>query len=186
MQIKRFLLVAAVLATTACEDPFASLDWDPAPVQLMLFSASRPEYVGRLSAFDLAGVPPRAVAIETEAGAGTWDVLLIDSEGGLALAPPAIFPGVESEAGVAVILNRPFDDVVEAPSGDEAYSLTPVMLRLDAVYVLRSRPVRCSTNTGPVYAKIRPVAINVAEGSFTFDYVENPNCGDRDLVPAED
>jgi hypothetical protein len=142
--------------------------------------------VGRVSAFDLGGVPPRAVAIETEAGAGTWDILLIDQNGGLALAPAALFPGVESEAGVAIILNETFDAVVRAPGEDERYSLEPVQLRLDAVYVLRSRQVSCATSSGPVYAKVRPIEINVAAGTFTFEYVDNPNCGDRDLVPAED
>ena len=93
---------------------------------------------------------------------------------------------MESEAGVAVILNRAFDSVEQAPEDDDSYSLTPVAIRMDAVYVLRSRPVRCSTGTGPIYAKVRPLTIDVAGGSFTFEYVENPNCGDRDLVPAED
>jgi hypothetical protein len=181
-----FLLVAVALTTTACEDPFASLDWDPAPVQLTLYSASRAEYVGRVSAFDLGGVPPRAVAIETEAGAGTWDILLVDEDGGLALAPAAIFPGVESKAGVATILNRSFDDVTAAPGGDAPYSTTPVPLQMNAVYVLRSRSVGCTVSSGPVYAKVRPLEIDVAAGTFTFEYVDNPNCGDRDLVPSED
>ena len=73
-----------------------------------------------------------------------------------------------------------------APGGDSPYSLEPVQLTMNAVYVLRSRPVACTTSRGPVYAKVRPIEINVAAGTFTFEYVDNPNCGDRDLVPAED
>jgi hypothetical protein len=178
----KYLLAAAVLLTTACSDPFASQDWDGTAVQATLYSASRDSYVGRPSAFDLASSPPRVVAIESEAGAGSWDVILVDSANGLALESAATFEGITSRARIAVINNTSFDNVGSAPGDTTKYSIGPVPLTLGSVYVIRSRTASCALQAGPIYAKLQPTAIDVTTGTFTFNYVANPNCNDRSLT----
>jgi hypothetical protein len=53
---------------------------------------------------------------------------------------------------------------------------------MDQVYVIKSRTASCALTAGPIYAKLKPVQIDVANGVFKFTYVDNPNCNDRSLV----
>lgn len=182
----RYFLAAATLMTTACSDPFASVAWDDTPTEATLYSASRDSYVGRASAFDLAASPPRVIAIESEAGAGSWDVVLIDSGNGLALESAATFDGVFSKARIATITNTAFDLVASAPKDTTAYSAGPVLLSLGAVYVIKSRTATCALTQGPIYAKLQPLEIDVAKGLFRFNFVDNPNCNDRSLIAPAD
>ena len=174
-----------VFLTTACEEPFGVVDWTDDPVHVTLYSASREAYVGRPSVFDLASLPPRALPVEGEVGAFAWDFVLIDYQGGLALAPASTVDGIESRAGIATMSGSAFDKVVRAPGDSAAYSRQPVKLQTGVVYVLRSRPTTCTITTGVIYAKIEPVQLDVANGIFEFKYVDNPNCGDRSLVPED-
>lgn len=169
--------------TTACSDPFASVAWDGTPVEATLYSASRDSFVGRPSALDLASSPARTVVIESEAGAGTWDIVLIDSGSGLAIESAATFEGVVSKARISTITNTAFDQVGSAPSDTTKYTVGPVPLSLNAVYVIRSRTASCALQSGPIYAKLQPLEIDAAKGLFRFNYVFNPNCNDRSLTP---
>ncbi len=186
VRASRYILAAVVLLTTACSDPFASQPWDGTPAEATLFSASRENYVGRPSAFDLTSSPARVVAIEAEAGAGSWDVVLVDNNGSLALESAATFQGVTSRARIGVITGTSFDDVLRAPKDTAAYSVGPVNLRMDAVYIVKSRVASCALKTGPLYAKLQPVEIDVVNGIFKFKFVQNPNCDDRSLVAPEE
>jgi hypothetical protein len=179
----RFLLAAVtVLFATACSDPLQSVDWDGTPLTATIYSASRDSFVGRASAFDLASSPPRVVSIETEGGANSWDVVLIDNGTGLALESASTFEGITSRARITTINNTSFEDVGSAPGDTTKYTVGPVPLTLGSVYVIRSRTATCALTVGPIYAKIKPTAIDVAGGSFTFEYVANPNCNDRSLT----
>jgi hypothetical protein len=182
----QYSLAAAVLLTTACSDPFASQPWDGTPTEATLYSASRDSYVGLPSAFDLAASPPRAVAIESETGAGSWDVVLIDNGSGLAIESAATFEGVRSKSRIAVITNTAFDKVTTAPKDTTSYSAGPVQLTMNAVYVIKSRVATCALTQGPIYAKLQPLEIDVAKGVFRFSYVDNPNCNDRSLIAPEE
>jgi hypothetical protein len=66
------------------------------------------------------------------------------------------------------------------------YSAGPIQLELGKVYVIKSRVAPCALTSGPLYAKIQPVEIDVTSGTFRFKYVANPNCADRSLDAPED
>ncbi|MEO7671907.1 MAG: hypothetical protein ABIV28_06755 [Longimicrobiales bacterium] len=142
--------------------------------------------MSRVSAFDLTSSPARVVAIESEAGAGSWDVILIDNGTSLALESAATFTGITSRARIAVITGTAFADVKSAPSDTSKYSAGPVNLRADAVYIIKSRTTSCALKAGPIYAKLQPVTVDVVNGIFKFNYVSNPNCDDRALISPAD
>jgi len=169
---------------TACDDPFGPLDWDATPDTASLWSASRLELVEQPAAFDFAlgGVP---VWIEFTSGADTWDVVLIDHEGQLALAPASYFAGQGTRAGIAVRTGTTLDEVTRAPSDSAAYQRTPVVLETGAVYIIRTRSTVCESgySSGTRYSKIRPVTIDVAAGTLMFEMVRNPYCSNRSFIP---
>jgi hypothetical protein len=179
----RLVAVAAVVVVAACDDPFGPQPWNPTPETLTLYSASRAEYTGLVSALDLASDPVSVVAIEAPGATGQWDVVLVDGPGGLALAPVGLFSAGTSRAAIAVIENRAFIDVDEAPRDEAAYSQEPVPLRANVVYVIRSRRSSCGFTTGVRYAKMQPVEIDQERGIYRFAVVRNPFCDDRALVP---
>lgn len=179
----RYLPIAVVLTVTACDDPFGPQLWNADPVSVTLYSASRPEYVGMVSALDLAAEPVAAVSIEAPGASGNWDMILIDMDGGLAFAPAGALEGFTSRARIAVIENQSFIEVTEAPRDTAAYTINPVPLRTDVVYVVRSRSSNCGFSAGVRYAKIQPVEVDVVSGIFRFAVVRNPYCEDRSLVP---
>jgi hypothetical protein len=181
----RLIAVAPAFMLAACDDPFGPQWWNPAPVELTLYSASRPEYIGLTSAMDLTSDPVTTISIEAPGAAGLWDVVLVDQPGGLALAPVGALGGPPSRAAIAVIQGQAFIDVAEAPRDTAAYSQQPVTLRTDVVYVIRSRRGSCGFTTGVRYAKLQPVEIDQARGIFRFAITRNPYCDDRALIPPE-
>jgi hypothetical protein len=76
--------------------------------------------------------------------------------------------------------------VTEAPRDTAAYSQSPVQLRTDVVYVLRSRRAPCGFTSGHRYAKMQPIELDHARGIYRFAVVRNPYCDDRALVPPQD
>jgi hypothetical protein len=179
----RYFPIVAILAVTACDDPFGPQLWNAEPVAVTLYSASRAEYVGMVSALDLAADPVAAVAIEAPGASGNWDMVLIDTDGGLSFAPAGALPGFTSRARIAVIENQSFIQVTEAPRDTAAYTINPVRLRTDVVYVIRSRSANCGFSAGVRYAKVQPIEVDVVRGIFRFAVVRNPYCEDRSLVP---
>jgi hypothetical protein len=182
----RILPLAAVFMLAACDDPFGPQLWNANPRELTLYSASRVEYTGMVSALDLASDPVAAIAIEAPGATGNWDVVLVDQGGTLALAPAGYFSGVSARSAIATIQNRAFIDVTEAPRDTAAYSQAPVPLRTDVVYVIRSRRAACGFTAGYRYAKVQPIEIDQQRGIFRFAIVRNPYCDDRALVPPQD
>jgi hypothetical protein len=170
----------------ACDDPFGPQMWNANPRELTLYSASRVEFTGLVSAIDLAADPVMGIAIEAPGATGNWDLVLVDHGGSLALVPASHFSGLASRAAIATIQNRAFIDVTEAPRDTAAYSLAPVALRTDVVYVIRSRRAACGFTTGHRYAKVQPIEIDQQRGIFRFAVVRNPYCDDRALVPPQD
>ncbi|MGH7446212.1 MAG: hypothetical protein ACRELT_01540 [Longimicrobiales bacterium] len=186
-RLKR-LLPLAVLIVAACDDPFGPAVWDATPDTVLIFSASRGEYVGRPSAVDITVTPfVAALPIESPAVTGNWDIVLTDDESGLALAPSSAFAGLESRARVGVLPGRSLDEVTEAPRDTTAFTVEPLPLRAGDVYVVRSRRATCpgGVSAGFIYAKLRAVEINVAAGTFRFEIVRNPFCNNRSFVPPE-
>lgn len=185
-RLKR-LIPLAVLLVAACDDPFGPAVWDATPDTIFLYSASRAEYLGRGSAIDITTSPIGLLPLESPAVTGNWDFTLTDHEGGLALVPASAFRGLESRARVGVLPNRELEEVTQAPRDTTAFGVEAVPLRAGDVYIVRSRRASCGgAATGFRYAKLRPVAIDVAAGTMRFEIVRNPYCDNRSFVPPED
>ena len=111
-----------------------------------------------------------------------WDVALDTRTGQLVLLTPNAL-GINSRARIAALPGQTFDLVQEAPADTLLYTATaPVPLQLNAVYVVRTgaRNGGCSS-----YAKLQPLAIDIAAGRLQFMYDTNPFCNDRRLVPPD-
>lgn len=186
MRGSRRLIPLLILVLAACDDPFGPAVWDATPDTLLLYSASRAEYLGFPSALDVATVPVQLVPIEAPTVTGNWDLALLDSGGGLALAPSGAFAGLESRARISVLTNRTLDSVTQASRDTTTYTADAVALELGNVYVVRSRRASCGVSSGYRYAKLRPVEINVAAGTYRFEIVRNPYCDNRSFVPPEE
>jgi hypothetical protein len=180
------MIPLAAVMLTACSDPWGPQPWSANPIDITLYSASRPEYVGLVSALDLASEPVMAVSIEAPGATGQWDMVLVEQNGVLSLAPAGWFEGLTSRAAIATVQDRAFIDVTEAPRDTAAYSQAPVQLRTDVIYVLRSRRGQCGFTTGHRYAKMQPIELDQARGIYRFAVVRNPYCDDRALVPPQD
>jgi hypothetical protein len=182
----RRLIPLVVLVVAACDDPFGPALWDATPDTVVLFSASRAEFIGRPSAVDITSIPVAALPIESPSITGNWDIALTDLNGGLALVPASAFAGLESRARIGVLPNRTLEAVEEAPRDTTAYSAAAVPLQAGNVYIVRSRRASCGgLSSGYRYAKLRPVEIDVAAGTYRFEIVRNPYCDNRSFVPPE-
>jgi hypothetical protein len=187
-RLKR-LIPLAVLIVAACDDPFGPQRWDATPDTVTLFSASRPEYIGRVSAVDIVSTPlVAALPIEAPGLTGNWDFALTDSDGGLSLVPASAFAGLESRARIGVLPNRTLEEVTQAPRDTTAFGVDALPLVAGNVYIVRSRRASCfgGSASGYRYAKLRPVEINVAAGTYRFEIVRNPICDNRSFVPPEE
>jgi hypothetical protein len=174
--------LTAVVVAAACADPFGPREWDATPRAALLYSLSRPDLIGLPSAFDfveLGGVP-----IELPGLTGNWDVALVDHDGGLALLPAGAFDGIESRAAIAVLPGRVLEDVLEAPGDTAAYTMGPVRIEANTVYVVRTRRGPCQFGaSGFRYAKLTATFVDVPGGRLGFNFVRNPFCNDRSFVP---
>src|SRR5690606_30484487 len=168
-RLKR-LMPLAVLIVAACDDPYGPAMWSARPDTVLIYSASRPEHIGRASAVDITSLPVSPLPIEAPGVTGNWDVALTDLDGGLAIIPASAFAGLESRARIGVDTVRSFENVTEAPRDTAAFTVEPLPLREGVVYLIRSRRASCGgLSAGYRYGKLRPVAIDVAAGTFTFE-----------------
>jgi hypothetical protein len=173
---------ALLFALVACgDDPF-SFDWSDAPDTVQIYSLARPE-LNLPSGFSF-GQPPGSVIVERPGATGAWDVALDTRGGQLVLLPPGAL-GITARAGIAVLAGVAFDDVVEAPGDTLAYAKNdPVPVLAGTVYVVQTNRRPCAFGaSGVYYAKMEPVAIDVAGGVLTFRYVASPICNSRRLTP---
>lgn len=179
------LALPGALSLGGCGDPFGPLTWDATPATASIWSASRLELLGRPSAFDFA-LSAGPVYIEGQGATASWDVVLVDHEGSLALAPASYF-GQNLRVGIATRPNSTLADVRRAPSDTAAYLREPVRVELGTVYVIRTRVDVCESGytSGTRYAKLQPVTIDQQGGSLTFELVRNPYCSNRNFIPPD-
>lgn len=177
------LVLAAIAVLTACNDPYGPRTWNPEPTTLTLYSASRGEYTGLVSAVDLTPEPVFGVSIEAPGATGSWDFVLAEQAGALVFVPAGTFAGVQSRARIATLEGVDIDDVRQAPRDTAEYTASAVQLRTDVVYVLRSRRGSCGLTTGHRYAKMQAVELDQARGIARLAIIRNPYCDDRALVP---
>lgn len=184
MRSLRFAILVIVAALVACDDPFGPRFWSDEPETVLLYSSSRPELVGRPSAFDF--VELQGLPIEIPGLTGNWDIALADEDGGLALVPAGAFEGITSRAAIAVVPNATLEDVTVAPRDTAEFRGSTVVVDPTSVYVIRTRRASCGFGTtGFRYAKLRALAIDVERGTLTFEVVRNPFCNDRSFIPPE-
>jgi hypothetical protein len=185
-RLKR-LIPLLVLIVAACDDPFGPVRWDATPDTVLVFSASRPEHLGRASAVDITTVPIGLLPLEAPAVTGNWDIAVTDLDGGLALVPASAFAGLESRARIGVLPDRTLEEVTQAPRDTTSFTVDPIPLEAGNVYLVRSRRATCGgASSGHRYAKLRPVEIDVAAGTFRFEIVANPLCDNRSFIPPEE
>ncbi|MBR9990735.1 MAG: hypothetical protein KFH98_13325 [Gemmatimonadetes bacterium] len=185
-RLKR-LIPLTVLIVAACDDPFGPAMWNATPDTVLVYSASRAEYIGRASALDITSVPVAVLPLEAPGVTGNWDIALTDGAGGLALVPASAFPGLESRSRIGVVSGALLADVTQAPRDTASYTVEPVPVRLGDVYIIRSRRASCGgASSGYRYGKLRPVTIDEAAGTLRFEIVVNPYCDNRSFVPPEE
>jgi len=177
------LLAALLVGVAACgDDPFA-YDWSDTPDTVLLYSMARPELNLR-SAFNFR--QKLLVQVEAPASSGSWDAA-VDTRGGeIVLLPPGAL-GVVGAARITTLEGLTLDDVRKAPGDTLVYVANqPVPVAMGNVYVIRTNRSPGSYGSSCVYyAKLAPVAIDVAGGTLTFEFVTNPVCNSSDLVPPK-
>lgn len=178
----RAWLPLLLLPLAACDDGFTQ-EWVAVPDTIQLYSLSRPELVGRPSAYDFVNHAP--LAVEDLGATGQWDLALVDQGNELALVPASAFAGLVSRAGIATVTSRTLEEVEEAPRDTAAFKITPVPIRLGTIYVVRTRRESCGFGTGVRYAKLEPLQIDLVQGTLKFRTILNPFCNDRALIPPD-
>lgn len=123
------------------------------------------------------------VAVRTDQSSG-WDFLFeVAEDGSATLWPRGAVVEDGTDAGLRP-LDVPFDALDEAPEfGYVTRDSLPVAV--GDVFAVRSRrdpvygSIRCRR-----FGKIEVLSIDSAEGTLTFEYLINPNCERRFLVPG--
>ena len=186
MRVRNFVVPAvalgwAVVSLTACNssNPYL-IKWTPYTDTVTLYSVADTT-PNLYDGFDFVNVA-RAI-IEGHSALGTWDIAVGTDSTGLVWMPPGAF-GISSAAGVAVLSGTTYDQAAKAPSDTAKYSHTAVPITVGVTYVVRTRKVTSSYgSTCSHYAKLQPVAVDVAQGVVSFIFDTNPNCGDLKLKP---
>jgi hypothetical protein len=182
-RIGAMLAAVAVLAVglAACDsDPFA-FRWDPEPDTVLLYSLARPE-LNLVSAFSFYRRTP--VRVEAAGSSGQWDAAVDTRNNEIVLLPPGAL-GVIGSARITTLEGLTLDDVRQAPGDTLVYVANdPVAVEMGNVYVIKTNRSTGSFGTSCVYyAKMAPLEIDPAGGTLQFEFVTNPVCNNRDLVP---
>jgi hypothetical protein len=186
VRIMRFLvgvvLASATLSAMACGDNLGVQFWDPTPDSTVIYSLSRPEYIGHPSAYDFVSL--RRVVIEAAGETGNWDLALAEDAGTFKLYPSGTFAGITSRAGIATTTAATLEELTRAPGDTAAYSREPVAIKVGTIYAVRSRTSSCSGyGSGTYYGKFEVLSIDAASGLVQLAAVRNPYCNNRDLIP---
>jgi len=174
--------VLALVATAACNDSLGPPTWDPTPATTVIYSLSRPDLVGKPSAYDFVGL--RRLVIEAPGSTGGWDIALAEQSGNFVFLPVGMFPGIDDDVLVAETTARIMANVKKAPSDTTEYSRGPIPVRRGEVYIVRTRQESCVTfGRGPFYAKFQVLSVDPSLGSVELAAIRNPYCTDRALTP---
>lgn len=186
MRTSPWLVVVAATVVAGCDDDLGPRDWDATPDTVLLWSLERPDLLGFPSGFDFIG--SQRIIVESPAASGRWDLVVTEEDGTLAFTPPGWFPNLAEGPAVAEITDQAFDELERVPSDIELRTDVRMPLEVGGVYVLRTRTEICDIRgftAGPRYARIHVLDIDVDAGTVTFEYVDNPICNNRSLVPPE-
>jgi hypothetical protein len=184
MRAVRVVGAVALALSAACDDGFGPRTWDATPVTSVIYSLSRPDLIGQPSAYDFVNL--RRIVVESPGATGGWDVALAEQNGQLVFLTAGMFPGIDADVMIAETSHRTLAAALVAPSDTAEYSRGPVMVRDDAVYIVRTRTEGCVTfGAGPFYGKFQVLSVDAALGAIEIAVVRNPYCTDRDLIPPE-
>jgi len=179
-----FPILALAALVAGCDDQFGPSDWVIVRDTVELYSLNRSDYQGLPAGFDF--VTPRPVIIESINEARQWDVALTEGEGGLHFTPAGAFPNIDTRPAIAVLPDADFEELDKAPRDGDIYTSTEsVTLETDRVYVVRTRNLPIIGQRCVRYAKVRPIAVDTEAGILRFEFIRNPNCNDRALVPPK-
>lgn len=174
--------VAAVVAASACDDPFSGF-LDPQLVEdTVEIAAPTGNRTDLPSAIDVsAGIGSIGGGRNPESSQDhqRWDLTLRERETGLVLVPAAAV-GLDSQAGMSVPEeDTPFDELPDAPrSGYETEEEQPASS--GAVYYVRSRSLQ---GCGPgQFAKLQVLETDASEARAVLRVVVNGRCGDQRLT----
>lgn len=176
----RALMIVLTIAASACDDPFEAL-LRPVPDEPSEATLTDLR-TGRLQdppAFDLLfGL---AVRIDLT---DQWDfVYRVTEAGGAQLLPFGALADSTSEAGLQATGDA-FEGVRTAPA-DGYLQGEPIPIAEGDVFIARTRRDPAQLFRCRRYAKLQILDVDAAQGRVTFQYLVNPNCEDRVLVPGE-
>ncbi len=176
--------VAALLAVAlvaGCGNSLGPNTWFAVPDSATLYSLSRPEYIGKPSAYDFTSSGRGGVVVEAPGYTNQWDIAIVDGANGLELAPAGTFEGVTAKPALTRITTagETFETLARAPSDSKLYSDST---RLPAVegglYVVRTRQV----STCVYYAKFELISVDQQAGTVRLVAMGDPYCNDRALI----
>lgn len=187
------LAVAALLAVflAACDDPNSGV-FDPQIRQDtvdLAVPAVAPEIPSALDV-SYASSPIRGRYPELAADAESWDVTIRRGEGTLLFAPAGLYEfqnpvGGATTAAITAPIERTIDELRQAPSEGAFIRDSMIPVRTGVVYVVRSRATGASYGGCQNYAKVEPLAVDVAGGTVQLRVVGNARCNDRRLVEED-
>jgi hypothetical protein len=175
-----------VLLVAACNDALGPQTWSDVPEEFVIFSATRPELLGRPAAFDFISLS--LLRVESLGTTGQWDAVLAEQAGEYVLVPASAFPGAaETRAAIAPVTAGSLADVLEAPRDTAAFRSVAVPIEVGGIYVVRTRREFCVEfgTAGVRYAKMQILAIDDVAGTVHFAVTRNPFCNTRALVPPD-
>jgi hypothetical protein len=192
VQLSRFAVVPALalaLALGACNDPNA-FEVNPIIIDDTVSLALPGVDAAVGTALDITSPSGSPMVMgarfpERAADATQWDFALRREDGALVLLPTGAL-GFESGAGITEpITDRAFADIREAPRSTDFVTDHAVALQSGAVYVARSRQFPCGFSRANQFARIEPLALDVAAGTARLRVVTNQVCNDTRLTPKE-
>lgn len=175
-------IAAGAASLAACgDDPFA-FNWVEDPDTVELYVLSRPE-TNLLSAFDFRSRV--AKRLEAPTTGNLWDLTVDYRNGQFVWLPPGAL-GITSDAALATLEGFTFETAEEAPADTAAYvSDAPIPIRLDPIYVIRTRRHQGGFSVCNYYGKIEVLETDSIVGTVRFQFDVNDICNSRDLVPPD-
>jgi hypothetical protein len=171
----------AVALTGGCGNNLGPNSWFAVDDTATLYSLSRPEYVGKPSAYNFTSSGAGPVVVEAPGYTNQWNIAIVDGTDGLELAPAGTFDGVTAKPALTRIMTagETFDNLAAAPSDTKLYTDST---RLPAVegglYVVRTRQISSCV----YYAKFELLSVDQQAGTVKLVATGDPYCNDRALI----
>jgi hypothetical protein len=179
------VLGVATLLTVAlaagCGNNLGPNTWLAVPDSATLYSLSRPEYVGKPSAYDFTSSGRGAVVVEAPGYTNQWDIAIVDGANGLELAPAGTFEGITAKPALTRITTTgdTFENLARAPSDSKLYTDSTRLAAVEGgLYVVRTRQVSSCV----YYAKFELLSVDQQAGTVRLVAAGNPYCNDRALI----